>query len=215
MRYWLAFFSLCACATLGYGQSFEVAVSGGVSRFGDTSLGTVSTDPTDAKITMSNGFRLTFRGAFNTWRFFGHEVGFAYNHTSLTIPASTSISTGGLPGQAPAATTTEAQQIGMSIWQGFYDFMAYATPEGTHVRPFVCGGAGFTSFFPPGSSVYYGNQETKFGINYGGGLKVRLNDMWGVRVDYRQFLTPKPFGFPNQSGWLGQTEISAGVSLNM
>ena len=83
------------------------------------------------------------------------------------------------------------------------------------VRPFVAGGGHFSSFFPPGSSVSYGNQTTKFGFNYGAGVKVRTTENWGFRVDARFYEGPKPFDTFNISGRLRQLELSAGVSFFM
>jgi opacity protein-like surface antigen len=216
MRHWFALVAVCAGSAVAYGQSFEAAVSGGRSLFtsGSASLGTSGTDPAGAQYKMNDGFRLTFRMAINSWRFLGHEVGYSYNHTSIAMPATASINTG-LPGQAGGTVQTAAQNLSVPIHQGFYDFLAYATPEGMRVRPFACGGVQFSSFFPPGSSASYGNQTTKFGINYGGGLKARVSTNWGVRLDYRQYNTSKPFDFPNQKGRLVQVEASVGIYFGM
>lgn len=216
MRHWIALAAICAGSTVAYGQSFEAAVSGGQSRFtkGSSNLGTTGTDPSSAPYTMNDGFRLTFRMAINSWRFLGHEVGYSYSRTSIAMPATTSVGAG-LPGQAGGTVQTPAQNLSVPIHQGFYDFLAYATPEGSHVRPFVCGGVQFSSFFPPGTSAYYGNQTTKFGINYGGGLKARVSSNWGVRLDFREYNTSKPFDFPNQKGRLVQVEVSVGVSFSI
>jgi len=215
-RHWLAVAAICAGSTVAFGQSFEATISGGESLFNGSSanLGTTGADPTSAQYKMNDGFRLTFRMAINSWRFLGHEFGYSYNHTSINVPATTSVGIG-LPGQTGGTVQTPAQNLSVPIHQGFYDFLAYATPEGTHVRPFVCAGVQFSSFFPPGTSAYYGNQTTKFGFNYGGGLKVRVTSIWGVRLDYRQYNTSKPFDFPNQKGRLMQTEASVGISFNM
>ena len=83
----------------------------------------------------------------------------------------------------------------MPVHQVFYSFLVHATQEGSKVRPFAAGGGHFNSFFPPGTSVYYGNQITKFGYNYGGGIKVRITEVWGIRFDYRRFNTAQPFEF--------------------
>ena len=32
----------------------------------------------------------------------------------------------------------------------------------------------------------------KFGVNYGGGVKVRVTDKWLMRLDFRQYTSPKP-----------------------
>ena len=187
---------LCAFSLIpAFGQSGELSVSGGVSRFNNQTLGDLGT-PGSPKITLTNGFHLAFRFTWNQGSFFGHEIGYAYNRSKIRF------------GNDPS------QDVATPIHQGLYDFLVYATKEGSKVRPFAAGGAQFNSFFPPGTSVYYGNQVTKFGINYGGGLKFKLGPIWGARLDFRQCAMPKPFDFPNQSGWMRQTQISVGVSFN-
>jgi opacity protein-like surface antigen len=209
MHFRLALVAFCIWSTGAFAQSFEIAVEGGQSQFtGNPGLGTATTDPTSGQFTMKDGFRLTFRLTFNQGRFFGHEIGYSYNRTSLDTPA---VSTSSLTG----ITTSPAQNVSVPIHQGFYDFLVYATPEGTHVRPFAAGGVQFTSFVPPGASVSYGTQTTKYGINYGGGLKVRITSIWGMRFDVRWYNTSKPFGLFNQSGRLQQLELGGGLTFNL
>jgi len=182
----------CTCATVASAQVAEISVSGGVSRFGGASL------ITNPNVTLGDGFRLAFRFTLNTYRFFGHEFGYGYAHSNANIP--------------------DQGTFALPVHQGFYDFLAYATPEGSKIRPFAAGGVQFSSFFPPGTSVYYGNQVTKFGINYGGGLKFKLTSTWGARIDVRQYNSGKPDLFQTAeapSGRLKQTEISVGVSFNL
>jgi opacity protein-like surface antigen len=181
------------CATAAYAQVGEISLSGGVARYGGGRLGTVDTPTDSGDITMDGGFRLALRFTLNPYRFMGHEFGYGYSRGTVKCAGCTDVS--------------------VPSHQGFYSFLMYATPEGSKVRPFAAGGIGFSSFFPPGSSIYSGNQITKFGINYGGGIKVKLNPIWGMRIDFRQFNTGKPFDFPNQSGRLLQTEISIGASF--
>ena len=171
MRKLLFAAAFCACATVASAQVAEISVSGGVSRFGGASL------ITNPDITLNNGFRLAVRLTLNTYQFFGHEIGYGYAHSSAEIP-----------GQGSFA---------LPVHSGFYNFLAYATREGSRIRPFATGGVQFSSFFPPGSSAYYGNQATKFGINYGGGLKFRLTGPWGARIDLRQYNTGKPGPVPD------------------
>jgi opacity protein-like surface antigen len=187
-------FLLVLCAVAATAQVGELSVSGGVSQFGGGSPGTLG-GPNDPEIEVDGGFRLGFRFTLNTYRFFGHEFGYAYSRSTLKFPEG-----GG--------------DVSVPVHQGLYNFLAYATPEGTRVRPFVTGGGHFSSFFPPGASVYYGNQITKFGFNYGGGIKARVTEVWGVRADFRQYHTGHPFEFPNESGMLKQTEITFGISFN-
>jgi len=184
---------LFASAGLASAQVAELSISGGVSRFGNASLGnTVDQSGNPVAVTIDNGFRLTFRFTLNTYRFMGHEFGYGYNHSNLIIAAAKS---------------------SMPIHQGFYNFLVYATPEGSRIRPFATGGVQFTSFVPPGASVYSGTEVTKFGVNYGGGIKFKLTDILGLRFDFRQYNTGKPFNLPDQNGRLNQMEVSVGAAF--
>jgi opacity protein-like surface antigen len=178
-----------------FAQTGELSVSAGKSTFRNNTVASFTDSTTGQTVTatVDSNFRLGFRFTINSWRFFGHEIGYAYNHGSLK-EGSTS--------------------LGLPVHQGMYNFLAYATPEGTHIRPFVTGGVHFSTFFPPGSSVFSGNGFTKFGINYGGGVKVRLSSLLMGRVDIRDYLTGKPDFFQvNPGGKLHQLEISAGLGV--
>jgi hypothetical protein len=183
-----------ACGVSAWGQSAEISLSGGVARYSGGSPGTVDATPGSPAIKVNGGFRLDARLTLNNYRFFAHEIGYGYSRSTYDLGSG--------------------DKVAVPVHQGGYNFLAYATPEGIKVRPFITGGAGFASFFPPGASVYYGNQITKFGINYGGGIKVKVSPILGIRVDVRQYLLPHPFDFPGQTGRLMQTAVTAGMSFN-
>ncbi len=181
-------------AATALAQVGEVSVSGGASRLNQNSLGSFVDDTggtTDALATTD--FRLGVRLTLNSYRFFGHEFGYAYNHGNLKIGTV---------------------EYGMPIHQGMYNFLAYATPEGSKFRPYGTGGVHFSTFYPPGASVFQGNGVTKFGYNYGAGVKVRVSESWITRFDVRDYVTAKPdFGLANRTGMLHQLEISAGFGM--
>ena len=183
---------LCACtSTLAFAQSAEISVNGGVSRFSGDYATVGGGDNTP--IRFSNGFRLVFRFTWNQGKMFSHEVGYGYAKSHLK-----------------ARTSPEQDIAPISLHQGLYNFLINATPEGSRVRPFATGGVQFTSFYPPGASVY-GGSVTKFGINYGFGLKLKLTSVWGIRGDFRQYAMPRPdFGFANKGGWMRQNEMTGG-----
>jgi opacity protein-like surface antigen len=185
-------FSLLAVPV--FGQVFEVGLHGGVNRYSGKDIGTFRVTDT-ARITLEDGWRFGFRTTFNNYRFFGHELGYAYNRTQFRL------------------NDTQPVEFGTAIHQGFYNFLAYGTPEGSRIRPFAAGGAHFSNFIWPGQSVTYGGGSTKLGYNYGGGVKVRITPIFALRLDFRQYVTGKPFDLPNQSGRFRQNEISAGFSL--
>jgi opacity protein-like surface antigen len=202
-------------STAVFAQSFEASVSGGktVIPAKSADLGTATIDPASGTYRLQDGFRLSLRMTLNSWRFMGHEFGYGYNHTSVAAPPTT-VSGGisGLPGQpGTVVQTLPAQTISVPAHQGFYDFLVYAAPEGFRVRPFAAAGVQFTAFSQPGS--YYGNRETKYGINYGAGIKLKVKEPWGVRVDVRQYNMGKPFKLENASGRLLMWEFSGGISF--
>lgn len=192
----LALFFLLACSTpAAWAQYGEIWFSGGQSIMSKANLGTLSSvGGASDDVTLGNGFRFGFRIGFNGDSLIGHEVQYTYSRAPLQIK-----------GAAPQ---------GMAIHNGGYNFLLYANHEGTRVRPFVTGGVGFANYVPPGSSAYSGGGSNKFGVNYGGGVKVRVAGPWAVRFDIRQYTTPQPnFNLPLRSGWIRQNEFSGGIGF--
>ena len=179
---------------MGRAQVGEAALSFGWTLMKDNVLGTAA-NLSGTQYKVEDGFRVTARFTLNTRRFIGHEFGYGYSHTRLGAV--------GFSGTDSLATH-----------QGFYDFLLYGTPEGTKVRPFICGGAQFTTFVPPGASAVYGGGTTKYGGNYGAGIKAQISSMFLVRVDVRDYVMGKPFSLVNQSGTLHEIEASAGFGIH-
>src|SRR4051794_16186216 len=174
-------FLLCACAAVSSAQVGEVSLSFGDSIFKDNILGSTTDLSGLNQFKVGDGFRITARLTLNTKRFIGHEFGYGYSRSKLALV------------NAP-------DNASMPIHQGFYDFLLYATPEGAPIRPFVAGGGQFSTFVPPGASATYGTGTTKYGGNFGAGVKVKLNSMFAIRVDARDYVTTKPFDLAGKSG---------------
>src|SRR6266700_3406507 len=194
MRLGFVVFLVCCCSAVSSAQVGEVSLSFVDSIFKDNILGSVTDLTGLTQYKMVNGFRVTARLTLNTKRFIGHEFGYGYSRSKLGIVGS-------------------PEQVGTSVHQGFYDFLVYATPEGSRIRPFVAGGGQFNTFVPPGASVTYGTGTTKYGGNFGGGVKVKLTSMFALRLDARDYVTTKPFDLAGKSGALHQIEASAGLGL--
>jgi opacity protein-like surface antigen len=189
--------ALAAVTSTLSAQALELAAGGGQSRLSNSGLGKVSrtsTQQNDYRLT--NGFRIVLRMTLNSGDHFGHEFGYAYNRTLLDY-----IEGGNTFGQ------------GMAIHQGFYNYLAYPTREGSRIRPFATGGVHFNNYVPPGASATSGQGSTKFGVNYGGGLKVRLTEKFMLRFDVRQYINPKPFGLIDPGGWMRQNEFSTALAF--
>jgi hypothetical protein len=191
MRSYILVFVLMLVPAGAFAQVAEIGAFGGVHRVRSEMVG----NDGSYDYSLDNGWLMGFRLTFNSYRFFGHELGYSYNRTKLKV--------------ADGAVA----EAGTAIHRGFYDFLAYAMPEGYPVRVFGAGGVHFGTYAWPGYSAAQGGGSTKFGINYGGGIKLRLTPIWGIRLDARDYYNPKPFGFLNPQGWTHDLAISAGFSL--
>jgi hypothetical protein len=193
MRLWPVVFLLCACSAVSSAQVGEISLNFGWAIMKDNILG-IAADLSGTQYKIDNGFNLAARMTLNTKKYVGHEFGYAYSRTKL------------------GATGFSGNQE-LSTHQGFYDFLLYGMPEGSRIRPFLAGGAQFTTFVPPGANAAYGQGTTKYGGNFGGGVKLKINSMFLVRLDARDYVTTKPFNLINQSGALHQIEVTAGLGL--
>ncbi len=190
----IALLLMLAASATAFGQLGEIWVSGGGASTRNNSLGSIEITPGSAvDLTYHTGFRLEARLTLNNESHFGHEFGYAY--TKGNVDAGS------------------VNYFGMSTHQGMYNFLLYGTSEGAPIRPFATGGVHFSSFYPPGASPLSGNGVTKFGFNYGGGVKVRISPMYSVRFDVRDYWQGKPdFGI-NPEGQLKILVVSAGFGL--
>jgi opacity protein-like surface antigen len=187
------FVLIAMSAPAAWAQYGEIWFNAGQSLFRNNGLGTVRTvGGTKNDVKLEDGFRFGFRIAFNGDGHLGHEVQYAYARTQLNILGT---------------------KQGMAVHGGGYNFLYYATTEGTRIRPFGTGGVGFANYVPPGASALQGGGDNKFGFNYGGGVKVRVTGPYAVRFDLRQYTTPKPFNLPLKEGWIRYTEVSGGVGF--
>ncbi len=189
MRVLVALSLFLVLVSLASAQVLEIGPQFGVNRLTNRILSP------SVGAQLSSGFRFGFRVGLNSHAHLGHEVGYAYNRTNLEF---------------------SGVKYGMATHQGFYDLLVYPIAEGSKVRPFVAGGAQFSNFVPPGTSATSGGGDTKFGVNYGAGVKVRATDKFMVRLGVQQFLSPKPDWFIEApKGWLRINEISLGVSYTL
>ena len=188
---------LLLLAIPAWSQALEMAVGGGVSRLTNAGLGKLNASSTlRDDYSLKGGFRVVMRMTLNSGDFTAHETGYAYNRTQLV--------------QNGEGSST---QTGMAIHQGFYNYLLYPTREGSRIRPFAAGGVHFANYVPPGASATSGGGSTKFGVNYGGGLKIRVSERFMLRFDARQFLNPKPFGLINPGGWIRMNEYSTSLAF--
>jgi opacity protein-like surface antigen len=200
-----------AFSSAAWAQTGELWFNFGESLLQNAGLGTDQISPlggpvngaTSNDVKLTNDWRFSFRFGFNQGDHFGHEIQYAYNRTQLQYNVPEVVQ-----------GVTEPSKSGMAFHQGGYNFLYYlGTGTDRRIRPFATAGVMFDTFVPPGSSLY-GGGSTKFGANFGAGVKVHIKGIWAARLDAREYVSGKPaFGFPLNSGALWQTEISAGVGV--
>jgi hypothetical protein len=193
IRFLLFLFALPA-----FSQALEIAGGGGITRLINTGLGQVTADsPQPNDYSLKDGYRINMRMTTNAGDRTGHEFGYAYNRAQLVTHNGD-------------GSTSEQ---GMAIHQGFYNYLLYGTREGSKIRPFIAGGLHFNNYVPPGASASNGGGSTKFGVNYGGGLKIRVSEKFLIRFDARQYTNPKPFDLINSGGWIRMNELSTSLAF--
>jgi len=195
MRLATTLFALALPAAV-FAQTAEIGLHGGAHRVGNASLGRF---PDGSNIDLDSSWLFGFHLALNSYRFFGHEVGYTYNRTNWL----------------QSVRGANVGQVGTAIHRGMYNFVVHATPEGSSIRPFVGAGGHFQNFVFPGYSGISGGGSTKFGLNYGAGLKFRVSPILGLRFAVHDYRTAKPFNslFIDRSGLVRQTQFSIGFSL--
>ena len=197
----LAVAFLLACTGSAWAQYGELWFSAGQSLITNGKLGTFSVvGGSEDDVELTDGFRFGFRFATNQDGHGGYEIQYAYSRMQLRL-------------NDPAGVEPSVD-YGMAAHTGGVNYLLYATPLDVRIRPFATGGVHFTNFVPPGASATSGGGSTKFGFNYGGGIKIRVLEIAALRFDFRQYTNPKPnFGTELRSGWFRQNEVSAGIGL--
>lgn len=180
-------------AALSTAQVAEVSVSLRRSQISGNDLGSFGF--AELPVRLDSGYGVAVRLDLPSSRFLAHELSYGFDRDELKLSAES--------------------QGSVTVHQFFYDLVLHLTPRDAPLRPFVVGGLGFSGFFPPESDLVQTAGITKFGFNYGGGLKFKLNRLLGLRVDVRDHVSSKPniLSLPDVTGKLHQVEFSAGVSL--
>jgi opacity protein-like surface antigen len=182
-------------------QEAELGVTGGYGSFREGDLASFGGGAGDSTIfEYTGGVRIGARMSFYFRNYFAHEAAYVFQSAKFAETTNTD-----------SGATQTVLTIRSQIHTYSYNFTAHATPRGSRVRPFVTGGGGVSAFIPPGYSSFQARGETKFGYNYGAGVKFLLSDKWGLRFDARDHRVGKPF-FDGADGMLRLMEISTTVS---
>lgn len=163
---------------------------------------------------LNNGGAFGFRVTENFWKYVGVEQAFTYSVNNVTFLQPTA------PGQANFG-------FGNRVYQYSLNPVFYFTERGSKIRPFVTIGPSAFDFAPTSAAKDYAqspaaaqygakglNSVIEVGMNYGGGVKIHLNDHWGLRIDARGLWSRNPtFKLPSGPG-SGGVWIDSPQSLN-
>ncbi len=181
------------CAAVIPAQNAEVTAAFKQSTFSTGDLGQVGLIP--QRFDLQNGTGVNLHFSLNGRSYFGHELTYGYERDTLKLG--------------------EADQGSVQVHKFYYDFVAHLSRRGARARPFVLAGAGLASYLPPAEAAIRAANLTRFGLNFGGGLKVRIADHLGVRFDIRDHFVEKPdfFDLAEVTGRLHNIEYAVGLSL--
>ena len=92
-----------------------------------------------------------------------------------------------------------------------YSLLLYATERQSNLRPFVSVGLGASFFGVSGDSKQEASRQGvtldtqfKFAFSFGGGFKFKVRPWWGLRLDFRDYITAVPdYGLPSEAPILG------------
>lgn len=188
-----------------HAQSGEVWLDAGASILATSDIGSPSPSGNSNDDHLDSGFRVGLRFTYNSAGRFGHELQYAYNHTSLDDRTGLLIPPG-------SSSTAGINQFG-------YNLLYYLNnaAEEARVRPFFTAGFHLNDYVLP---FYATNRDYadswRPGFNYGGGMKFKLSPLFGWRFDLRAYDSGKPDWSSllyKRGGLLQQFEASAGFGF--
>jgi hypothetical protein len=207
---------LLLASTLALAQRYEVSASGSFPILAGASLGSISAESIENNDTNLRGqYGYGVRLTRNTRGYYGHEVGYTRSQIRFRTTFRST---------ADNVTTTTTREDRVNMQQINYNFLIYFMPNGERWRPFVTGGLEGARYSPPRFAEWPGGGSRNWGVNWGGGLKVKLFPHALMRLDVRDYITGKPYGnilqFNSALGGVGagggvfhQLEASAGFGI--
>jgi hypothetical protein len=201
---------LCAFLTTAQAQRFEFGATRAQFRVKSTELGSIAVDnrrDDDTSLTASQAWGGRF--TWNSPGYYGHEL--TYLQASGTLVAKTR--------QTVSRETIENTFTDrVKIQTGAYNFLVYFMPRGEKWRPYMTGGAHLIEYAEPRFEEWTRGKSRHYGFNYGFGLKLIPSKHFLIRIDWRHYLSGKPYDlefqdFGSIGGRLSPKEASVGVSF--
>jgi hypothetical protein len=210
LKFTRALFALCALAAApaAWGQKWEFGGGVGGNFYPSN---TITNGSASASITTETNVAGSVWLANNISDHWGGEVRLDYSRGDLQLSS----------GNTQALFNSEAYNI-------HYDFQYHFTNTASRVRPFVAAGAGIKYYRGIGTEVEFQplsqfalltkTTQLKALISVGAGLKFKVTDHFGLRVEVHDYLTTFPGNVVQAnvgskiSGWAQQIVPMAGIS---
>ena len=180
-----------------YPDLIEIDPFGGLSTWAQISRGL------DTKL--HDDWLVGGRVAFNPTKYFGFELWMDYDRANVSFRLP---SNGGIyPATSPfAGAPIPTYSFHAANWMWGFDPMVNLKPRGSPFQPYVSAGIGGVRFTPSSdamedarnpiiSSSFHSatlDEDSRFQLNYGGGVKWHTSDHWGFRLDARGFWSHNP-----------------------
>jgi hypothetical protein len=210
---WSVFFAVLMHGAV-QAQPFEVSVFGGFPlRFSHPLLGSLSDTAVDTDTSLTKGKDIVgARVTVNSKGYYGHELTYSIQHMTLQTLRTTADSDGN-----PVSTQYQDK---VKLQMLSYNFLVYFMPRGERWRPFVTGGAQVYKWGAPHFDVWPGGGYRNLGLNFGGGLKIKLVSHTLARLDVREYFGGRPYvrqlllsGDTLGGGRTHMLEVSAGFGI--
>ncbi len=199
---WFAPFLICATVSA---QRYEVSVGANLLRLDSKPLGSVATtggldsDTYFKKVSVEGA---SLRLTWNTKGYFGHEIGYSYNRSTLNVTTRTT--------DADDNVTVTKNPYKVKVQQLTYNFLMYMMPAGERFRPYITLGATVQEYGAPSLAEWTHGKSRNYGGNFGGGIKIRLFPHTQMRLDLRQHFVGSPYDLQFQDS----QKLSGGLMKN-
>lgn len=166
-------------------QTVEIGGVGGYPRWGRVPLGSISSEGATDTDTRIRG-EYTWGGSvtLNTKGYYGFELGYLQISTELKTTVQATVD---------EQTVTTLYQDRVKVHVAYLNALVYFMPRGERWRPFITGGMQGYQWSTPHIPDWPDGQTRHWGVNVGGGLKLRLFPHTLVRWDFRDYMGGKPY----------------------
>lgn len=208
--------TLCASASALHAQGLSVFAMGSASSLFDKRDYAVNATPFSSSYKTGGG--VTLGAEFSLNRIVGVEGSYSNVRNNLAVTNS---------------STSAESGYGVHDQRFSGDLVAHAPKALFGLKPYLAGGIEYDHFSQPGSSsnIFDGFSDVtlsaanKVGINYGGGVDMKLLPFISLRVDVRDHVMTSPtYGLPSSSsigpfypisGIAHDLEYSAGIVFHV